>query len=46
MYPGAIGYEKQRYLVPKHIIKELTKMVEDIGITAQLLNAPHCQLAS
>jgi hypothetical protein len=46
MYPGAIGYEEQGYPVPKHIIEELTETVEDIGITARLPNALHCQLAS
>ena len=34
IYLGAIGYKEQGYLVPKYIIKELTEMVKDIGITA------------
>ena len=34
IYPGAISYKKQGYLVPKYIIKELTKMVKNISITA------------
>ena len=46
IYLGAIGYKKQKYLIPKYIIKEFTKIVENISITARLPNTPHCQLAS